>query len=203
MPSRVPYTIQADVIDISQDVPQKGDFFFIDTNIWYWLAYNPPAAPSPSYANYFSSALVNDSTLCYSEILLPELAHIIETNERHIFNRRHGSNFSVKGFRRNHPSQRVSIASKVKLVWDQVKRDAHSLKLELYDSAIGDRAISRLESQMVDGYDLFILEIMENENITKVITHDSDYLTVPNIQVFTADTDVIDDARTQGKLLIR
>ena len=44
---------------------------------------------------------------------------------------------------------------------------------------------------------------MENENITKVITHDSDYLTVPNIQVFTADTDVIEDARIQGKLLIR
>ena len=56
---------------------------------------------------------------------------------------------------------------------------------------------------MVDGYDLFILKIMENEGITKVITDDSDYVTVPNIQVFTANPTVLNEASSQDKLITR
>jgi len=203
MPSFGSYNIQADVVNISRDVPQNGDIFFVDTNIWYWLTYKPSAAPSPNYANYFSNALVNEAMLCYSEILLPELAHIIEKNECNIFNRRNGKDFLVKDFRRNHPRERIPIASIVKLAWDQVKRDAQPLELKLYESPISDRAINRFATQMVGGYDLFILEIMEIEGITKIITDDSDYVTVPNIQVFTANKKVLKEARLQGKLLTR
>jgi predicted nucleic acid-binding protein len=199
---RPAYSIQSNVIDISQDVPQRGDIFFVDTNIWYWLTYNPSAAPSNSYANYFSNALTNNATLCYSEILLPELAHIIERNECKIFNQRNRTTFEGKDFRRNHPNERRAIATKVRTAWEQIKRDAQPLHLTLYE-ALGDQAINRFATQMVDGYDLFILEIMEQEKIIKIITHDSDYVTVPNIQVFTTNTTVLNEAVSQGKLTSR
>lgn len=201
------YRIQADVIDIALDVPQKEDIFFVDTNIWYWLAYsNASHTAQPyqlnDYPNYISSALTNAATLCYSELLLPELAHIIETTERNIFNVGRTPKLKGKDFRRLHPRVRINIANEVKVVWEQVKGDAQPLVLSLYED-IADRAISRFESQMVDGYDLFILEIMENEGITKVITDDSDYVTVPNIQVFTSNPSVLNEARSQGKLIAR
>lgn len=41
----VNYIVQADVIDITVDSPQKGDIFLVDTNVWYWLTY-PPASLS-------------------------------------------------------------------------------------------------------------------------------------------------------------
>ena len=201
------YQIQADVIDIGLDVPQKEDIFFVDTNIWYWLTYsNASHTAQPyqlnEYPNYIANALTNTATLCYSELLLPELAHIIETTERDIFNVGRTPRLKGKEFRRLYPRNRISIANEVKVVWEQVKGDAQPLALSLYED-IADRAISRFESQMVDGYDLFILEIMEKENITKVITDDSDYVTVPDIQVFTANQSVLNEARSQCKLITR
>ena len=44
---------------------------------------------------------------------------------------------------------------------------------------------------------------MKNNNIEKIITDDGDYLTVPDIQVFTANRNVINAARSQGKLVTR
>lgn len=29
------YIVQANVIDITSDTPQKGDIFLVDTNVWY------------------------------------------------------------------------------------------------------------------------------------------------------------------------
>jgi len=201
------YIIQADVIDITSDAPQNGDIFFVDTNVWYWLTYsNASFTAKPyqlnGYPNYISSTLANGATLCYSDLLLPELAHIIENNECGIFNRLNSTNFKSKDLRRNHPSERIAIASKVRLAWEQIQRDAQPLELVL-DISISDRALDRFATEMVDGYDLFILEIMANEGITKVITDDSDYATVAGIQVFTVNLKVLADARTQNKLVIR
>jgi hypothetical protein len=44
---------------------------------------------------------------------------------------------------------------------------------------------------------------MKNHGVVQVITDDGDFATVPGIQVFTANRNVISAARSQGKLLIR
>lgn len=33
------YTIQAEVVDITKDIPNERDAFLADTNVWYWLTY--------------------------------------------------------------------------------------------------------------------------------------------------------------------
>ncbi|MEA5577670.1 hypothetical protein [Anabaena sp. UHCC 0451] len=55
----------------------------------------------------------------------------------------------------------------------------------------------------LDGYDLFILESMGQESIDKIITDDGDFVTVPGIQVFTANPRAIAAANNQGKLIRR
>ena len=44
---------------------------------------------------------------------------------------------------------------------------------------------------------------MSREGMIQVITDDGDFATVPGIQVFTANRNVIQTAQTQGRLLNR
>jgi len=71
------------------------------------------------------------------------------------------------------------------------------------DELVTNAALSRLSSQPLDGYDLFILETISRAGVVKIITDDGDFVTVPGIQVFTANKNVIDTARNQRKLLQR
>ena len=70
-------------------------------------------------------------------------------------------------------------------------------------SATTDAALARLSSQHLDGHDLFLLESMAGASVTQILTDDGDFCTVPGIQVFTANRQVIEAAQTQGKLLAR
>ena len=36
----VQYAIQAEVVDITTDLPTSNDAFLVDTNIWYWMTYH-------------------------------------------------------------------------------------------------------------------------------------------------------------------
>lgn len=71
------------------------------------------------------------------------------------------------------------------------------------DTSTAAAALTRLQTEKVDGYDLFILESMKNHGVVQVITDDGDFATVSGIQVFTANRNVIAVARDQGKLKIR
>lgn len=204
-------SIQAEVIDVRADVPQPEDIFFIDTNVWYWLTYSKANSPSLSrrsrpnayqindYPNYFQNAVVAEATLYCSGLSLSELAHRIERAECEIFG---GERFALKDFRRNYPRQRTQVVAEISSAWNQTTSFASPLNLNV-DEPTTNAALSRLDTQLVDGYDLFLLETMKSHSITKVITDDGDYITVPGIQVFTANPSMIKAAGSQGKLLSR
>ncbi|WP_238360990.1 hypothetical protein [Iningainema tapete] len=63
--------------------------------------------------------------------------------------------------------------------------------------------MTRFQTQLLDGYDLFILETMNKEGIVNVITDDGDFVSVPGIRVFTSNMNAIKAARSQGKLVVR
>ena len=71
------------------------------------------------------------------------------------------------------------------------------------DNATVTTALHRLQTEQVDGYDLFILESMRSLGVTQVITDDGDFTTVSGIRVFTANQNVIQAALTQGRLVTR
>ncbi|MDZ8109013.1 MAG: hypothetical protein RM338_25775 [Nostoc sp. DedQUE12a] len=64
-------------------------------------------------------------------------------------------------------------------------------------------ALTRFQTQLLDGYDLLILEAMDKAGVTQIITDDGDYVTVPDIKVFSANSGAIAAATSQGKLLVR
>ncbi|MEH2419861.1 MAG: hypothetical protein V7K48_02620 [Nostoc sp.] len=49
-------------------------------------------------------------------------------------------------------------------------------------------ALNRFQTQLLDGYDLLILEAMDKGGVTQIITDDGDYVTVPGIKLFTANS---------------
>lgn len=198
------HIVQADVIDISSDTPQKEDIFLVDTNVWYWLTYTSATFSAPhqgTYSNYIEDAVKTGATLCCSGLSLAELAHLIERNEKQLSITYKSIN--SKEYRHNYPLERAKVVSQVQNTWNQVQNTyAVLINLNL-DQTTVNAALTRFSSQYLDGYDLFILESMCQESITKIITDDGDYVTVPGIQVFTASPEAIASAQTQAKPILR
>jgi len=200
------YTVQAEVVDITADTPRAGDAFLVDTNVWYWLTYPKATSHIPEqisyYHNYLDSTSSASAKIFYSGLTLAELSHVIEKTEREIYERDIDGNIKPKEFRHNLADQRRRVVSEVRVAWAQVTSLAESLAVTI-DSPTTTAALKRLQTEKVDGYDLFILETMQDHGVVQIITDDGDFATVPGIQVFTANRNVIQAARAQGKLLTR
>lgn len=200
------YTVQAEVVDISADTPKAEDAFLVDTNVWYWTTYPNATSHIPNqisdYPGYLNNALGASAKIFHSGLTLAELSHIIEKTEREIYERNIGNSIKPKEFRHNLVGQRGRVVSEVQAAWAQVASLAEPLTVTI-DSPTATAALNRLQTEKVDGYDLFILESMRNHGVVQVITDDGDFATVPGIQVFTANRNVIQAARAQGRLITR
>lgn len=204
----VQYTVRADVIDIRTDKPRPTDAFLVDTNVWLWVSY-AQAGGHPNqrrtYPAYIRAARAAKATLRRCELSLAELAHQIEKIEREIFERTNGmpsGNMKPKEYRHNYPNERASVANAVDTSWKIVKSFAAPMPMQI-DEAAGDRALAAFGSQPLDGYDLFMVQAATAAGILQVLTDDGDFCTVPDIQMFTANANVIAAARTQRKLAVR
>lgn len=201
------YTISSEVIDITVDQPTSDDIFLVDTNVWYWLTYSRASmAPFPPnnhqtthYPNYVAKALTAGAKLLWSGLSLSELAHVIEKTEREIFSQ----SISAKVFRHNHNVERVNVVNEIQSVWGQVKSMAHPLENFTVDNYTTDNALSRIGNSKLDGYDAFIVNSLLDQGMVKVITDDGDYSSVPGLQVYTANYNVIQSSRSQGKAIVR
>lgn len=199
------YTVQAEVVDITADTPKAEDAFLVDTNVWYWLTYPNATSFIPSqlseYPGYLNKALGVQSRIHHSGLSLAELAHLIEKTEREIYEKAVGQ-IKPKEYRHNLSGERSRVYLEIQAAWGQVTALADPLTITINALATA-HALNRFQSEKVDGYDLFLLESMKNHGVVQVITDDGDFATVPDIQVFTANRNVVNAARSQGKLLKR
>jgi hypothetical protein len=199
------YTIMAEVVDITSDNPLPSDVFFVDTNVWYWMTYPAATALHQSqlqdYPNYLNRALRNGAMVCHSGLSMAELTHSIERTEHEIYEQC-VTCIKTKEYRHNLVSERARVVSQVQAAWAQVCSLANPLPFAI-DTVTTQTALNRLVNEKVDGYDLFLLESMKHNGIVQVITDDGDFSTVSGIKIFTANSNVIQAARTQGKLIRR
>ena len=202
-------TIQAEIIDILSDTPHQNDIFLVDTNVWIWQTYTNAIASFRNaadkiraYTGYLSKARRRGATLVYSGLILSELAHVIEKTEREIYNQRQRRPISAKEYRHNLLAERANVVAEVESAWSQVEGLAVPIDLTVNEE-VTHAALERFKTQALDGYDLLILEAMRRAGAgqVKVITDDMDYAIVPNIQVFTNNGIVIEQATKQGRLL--
>ncbi|MEG4058005.1 MULTISPECIES: hypothetical protein [unclassified Microcoleus] len=199
----VQYAVKAEVVNIQFDTPQKDDIFLVDTNVWYWLTYTqastyPPPYQINDYPAYLTKIISAQGLLLYCGLSLAELAHNIEKAEREIFS----TTLKPKEYRHNKPTERANVVAEVIAAWGQVTSIAVSTDVTI-DETTTNASLTRFQTQLLDGYDLLILEAMDKAGVVQVITDDGDYVTVPGIKVFTANRNVITAAKNQGKLITR
>lgn len=202
-------TIQTEVIDICGDVPRQDDIFLVDTNVWLWQTYSSSIPSDPgvrakirTYTSYLKKARVAGATLAYSGLILAELAHVIEKTECDIYQQRTGQRIKLKDYRHDYPIERANVVAEVESAWSQVQGFAVPVELMVNDE-VTNAALARFKTQALDGYDLLLIEAISRAGVgqAKVITDDMDYAVVPGIQVFTSKNFVIQEARTQRRLL--
>jgi predicted nucleic acid-binding protein len=205
----IQYTIHADVVDIAQTNPQGTDCFLVDSNVWLWMTYSNAGHSEPAwrgtvrsqYAGFVQKASTADAKLYWCGLSLAELAHVIEKTEREIY-ATYVKRINPKEYRRNFPEERSRVVLEIKAAWGQVISLAEPLPVNI-DTPTANAVLGRLETEKVDGYDLFILETMAKHGVIQIITDDGDFATIPGIQVFTSNRHVINSARIQGKELKR
>lgn len=201
--------IKSSVIDVRIDTPQETDTFFIDTNVWYWLTYtkisNPALRCRPyqtiNYPAYTTNALGTNCKIFCSGLNISELVHLVENSEYQIFEKSN-SGISKKSFRHGYNAERINVCSEVKIACDQVLQFSEQIPINITDIE-SKGLVDEFPNYKLDGYDLLNLQAMQSTGITQIITDDGDFTSVPGITVFTANQNVIDQAKTQGKLLTR
>jgi predicted nucleic acid-binding protein len=206
----IQYIIQADVFDIVQATPLDKDCFLVDSNVWLWMTYSNAGHGEPGwraalmgqYATFVQGAIAGGAKVCWCGLALAELSHIIERIEREIHESSSGISIRAKEYRHNFAAQRSHVVAEIQVSWAQVFSLAEPLTVTI-DTPTTNAALNRMQIEKVDGYDLFILESMRTHGVVQVITDDGDYATVPGIQVFTANRNVIKEASAQGRLVTR
>ncbi|MEA5504864.1 hypothetical protein VB735_17470 [Halotia wernerae UHCC 0503] len=166
----VNYTVQAEVVDIRSDAPKNDDIFLVDTNAWYWYTYTNASISSrfyqiTEYPSYIAKAISANSLLLYCGLSLAELAHNIEQTEREIFS----STLKSKEYRHNFPTERAKVVAEVQAAWSQVISSAVCTDV-LVSEETSNAALTRFQTQLLDGYDLLILEAMDKAGVTQIIT---------------------------------
>jgi hypothetical protein len=104
--------------------------------------------------------------------------------------------------KRSNAAARANVVAEVESAWQQVEGLALPIDL-IVNEEITNASLTRFKTQTLDGYDLLLLEAMSRAEAgqVKVITDDMDYAVVPDIQLFTNNDLVLQQAAAQGKLI--
>lgn len=160
----IQFDVQAEVVDILSDRPQRSDIFLVDTNVWVWQTYpnartSSRTAPTKirEYGAYLKAARENDATLSYSGLTLAELAHVIESTECDVYNKKNnftkenGLALKTKEFRHNYPNERAKVVNLLQIAWMQIQDLAVPLDELTIDESTTNAALARFQTQALDG----------------------------------------------------
>lgn len=206
--------VRANVIDIQTDRPQKSDRFLMDTNALYWLTYSrsedtfspPKTYQVKHYPRYINAAINAGSDRFWSGLSMAELTTLIERGEYEIFcQEKHlePKDFPLKEYRHSYSSERSNqVIPEINMVWGAIESVGQCLESIIQQETI-TQTIADFKNQEVDGYDSLIIHAAKTAKISQIITDDIDFITVPDIVVFTANRNAILVAKSQNKFIDR
>lgn len=198
------------VIDIRKDQPSEDDLFLIDTNVFLWLTYSRLSLLEhkykqyqlDSYPLYLEKALECGSHLRYSRLSFGEISHVIERCEHEIYCIDNASDIYLKKFRATLPNERSNVVREIKNSFEFIKDISNGINENL-DESIIESLEKDLDDSHLDGTDSFLINFAKRNGINKVISDDGDFSTIEDIYLYTSNLRVINEAKRQGKLLVR
>ncbi len=196
--------IKATVFDIQKDYSVFGQTFFVDSNVWYWVTspqgYDAAAYYQNEYYPPFFEKACGSSKIFASIINLVEVANIIEANHLRIYNQLHSPPISKKDMRYDMPGERKDVVEEIQASWGCLKALAVVIDTEIDGDTDSKDALDLISAYPIDSYDSIISLTMKKHGIDCILSDDCDFATLPGISVYTANKNVIETARRNGKL---
>jgi predicted nucleic acid-binding protein len=195
-------TVRAEIVDIARHRPAAGEAFLVDTNVWWWASYafapelpeekKPKPYQLSAYPNFLKRAKVAGTTLHWSPLTWPELAHHIERTEFEMA-KYYGSPDAAnsKTYRHNDAKERARVVQTIADSWAEIEELGSPLADVILSPYSITEAMALQKEAALDGYDLFLALALKRANISGILTDDGDFATVPGIRVFTANRNVL------------
>lgn len=194
------YIVVSQIVDINRYDPHPEDSFFVDTNVWFWVASQIAGQGLPryrgkqikNYPDFIKKVLNVKGTLYRSELSFSELSNLIERTEYDIFKRETGIDISPKAYRHEYAHRRPGVIEEIELAWSQVEAMSVSIPVHL-TSDFTHKVIERMGSHKLDAYDACMVESLHAEGIPlQIISDDADFSSVGDVTLFTANSGVLD-----------
>lgn len=189
----------ANIIDLTTFIPmdnRKG--FFLDTNVLYWFTYprfSNVSKPhdklqATPYFNFVDHLVSNGNPLFTSIYNITEMLHVIEKNEFSLYELNHPeAKWSIKDFRKM-ANERNQMKRNLSTTLSNVKNICTILDFNFtYDSL--EQFVVNLEEHRCDTFDYAILKNCIKENKLNIISDDSDFSTMEQIHLYTANAAVL------------
>ncbi len=201
-----PTNKQACVVDIRKDVGVIEEPIFVDTNVWFWFLstigyFSGKPYQVDVYPNFISS-IFQSNQLYACVVNLIELSSIIEDACHKIYCREHGVELSKKQYRYTVVDERNKIVDEIKGIWENIKNFATIIDTEVSAHCDIDIILESITNTHVDAYDSLILHHMAKHGIQCIISDDFDFITAPNVHIYTANEKMVSKARHSGQLLL-
>lgn len=186
---------QCNIIDINKvdSIKIEDMSFGIDTNILYWMHYSKGSFAknyqTSIYPSFLANLIASGNTLYTTIYNISELLYIIERNEYKQFKNSTKKKISKKVYR-GIPSQRESLKSEYKSVLNQVESiyKIHDFEINI----VGVKSFTtELSSHLCDNFDYLIINELKKQGINNFITDDSDFKSIEDINLYTANNRII------------
>lgn len=194
------YIVASQVVDINRYDPRPEDSFFVDTNVWFWVASQIASQGLPKYRakqikiypDFIKKVLNVKGTLYRSELSFSELSNQIEKAEYDAFKKETGIDIFLKAYRHEYAHRRPDVIEEIELAWYQVEAMSVSVPVQLA-SDFTHKVIKRMESHKLDAYDACMIESLLAEGIPlRIISDDADFSSVGDVTLFTANSGVLE-----------
>lgn len=180
------------VMCISQIVKINPESFFVDTNIWINCFFHPMKQPirqtidkSKKYLNFFEKIAkdggkIFTSSLCYSELF----SAIEKFYWRNFKIDSNLNECTLKSYRKHtsYSRARDEIMDDVDIAWKELSYYAQILAFTFDDKLSLSETLK--SNSLLDAHDAVYLKIMSLNNIKNIITEDSDFNEIKNIDVY-------------------
>lgn len=172
--------------------------FCLDTNVLYWYTYPRYTYESAKgiqkqaepYYNFVDKLVSDGNPLITTRYNVSELINIIEKHEYEIFCKLHPEkNYTKKDFRRI-GEQRVSLKRILKTTLANVNSICQIADFNFTEEIL-DSCINTMENHRCDVFDFAILSFYTQNNHFNIITDDSDFSSVKDICLFTANESIL------------
>ena len=199
------YSTKARVYDINtlDTTKIKNNVFVIDTNVLYWMHYSrchivdKIGNQTIIYPRFIKDLISNNNKVVTSSCNISELVNLIEKKEHEIY-KNTNSSITKKHFR-SLSSERIKVKSELESVLLQVK-SIYDIQDLFFKSSEIESFVSEFENHKCDSIDFIVINHVINNGLINFVTDDLDYITIDNLNVYTANANAINLAKTDGNL---